>query len=116
LAERIADALRRPFSVDGRELVVTTSVGIASSDATIESPDDLLRSADLAMYQAKNSGKARFAHFDQGMGRRAMQRLELETELRRAVERGSFRVVYQPIVGLSGNIVKEVEALLRWEH
>lgn len=117
-AHRIADAVRQPFRVGGRELVATMSVGIAFGGDQKESPGDLLRNADLAMYRAKDAGKNGHAVFEAGMDERALKRLGLEADLRRALEGGEFRVHYQPKVGLSGNAEKVVgfEALVRWEH
>jgi predicted signal transduction protein with EAL and GGDEF domain len=79
-------------------------------------PDDLLRAADIAMYRAKMNGKGRCEVFDSSMAAYAMERLEVETDLRRAIERGEFRVFYQPIVQLATRRITEAEALVRWEH
>jgi len=120
VASRIAEALRAPFAVGGRELFVTTSVGVAlgghGAGSGGERPGDLLRNADLAMYRAKEMGKNSHAVFEAGMGARALERLGLEADLRRALEEGELRVHYQPKVSLeTGRIVAE-EALVRWEH
>ena len=116
VAERIEEALRAPFVLRGRERFVTTSVGIAFSGQSEERPSDLLRNADLAMYQAKAKGKNRHAVFEPGMDDRALERLELESDLRRALERDELRVHYQPKVSLESVEIVAMEALVRWEH
>ena len=116
VAERIKQELQRPFSLDEHEVFVTTSLGIALSSADSNDPDDLLRNADVAMYEAKNKGKSRYAVFDNAMNTRAWKRLELEIEIRRALDRGDFLVHYQPVVSLQTGQIVEVEALARWNH
>lgn len=116
MADRILGALRDPITVDEHEVFVTGSIGVAVSVPQRTRPDGLLRNADLAMYGAKRDGKARYVMFDQGMEGTALERLELETDLRRALERGEFRVYYQPIVSLSDRRITEFEALLRWQR
>jgi|WetSurMetagenome_2_1015567.scaffolds.fasta_scaffold08788_4 diguanylate cyclase (GGDEF)-like protein/PAS domain S-box-containing protein len=115
-ADRIQKALKAPFSLEGREVFTTTSIGIALSALGYERPEDMLRDADLAMYKAKSMGKARSAVFDRAMHSSAVALLELETELRRAVERMDFRMVYQPILSLRDRKVVGFEALIRWPH
>jgi diguanylate cyclase (GGDEF)-like protein len=116
LAERVAMTLRQPVRIGEREIFVSASVGVALSRPGQDGPEALLRNADLAMYQAKANGKARHAVFDQSMEARALARLELETDLRHALERDELRVYYQPIMALSSGHVAEMEALIRWEH
>jgi diguanylate cyclase (GGDEF)-like protein/PAS domain S-box-containing protein len=116
VAERIAFKSRSPFYVMGHEVFSTASIGIAVSGPGVESPADLLRNADLAMYRAKNEGKARHVVFDGVMNSQAMKRLELETALRRAVDRRELRVVYQPIMSLESMAIDRVETLVRWQH
>lgn len=127
IAERIEEQLRSPIimggqdmlrtsSLEGRELFISTSIGIAIQASTDDHPDDLLRNADIAMYEAKSKGKARYAVFEPRMKARASEHLRIETELRRAIEREEFRVYYQPIVCLDTGNISGVEALLRWEH
>jgi diguanylate cyclase (GGDEF)-like protein/PAS domain S-box-containing protein len=99
VAERITDELRRPFVLEGRELFVRTSVGIALGTACTKSAEDLLRDADTAMYRAKEEGGT-FKLFDPDMYERALGRLELENDLRKAIEQEEFVVHYQPIVNL----------------
>jgi EAL domain-containing protein (putative c-di-GMP-specific phosphodiesterase class I) len=112
------DALRPPFTLERREVFVAASVGIAlrMPSAPELSSDELVREADIALYRAKAAGKARAVLFDPTMNARILERLELEGDLRRALERGELRLDYQPIVDLETGRVAEVEALLHWEH
>ncbi|MDQ4063004.1 MAG: EAL domain-containing protein [Actinomycetota bacterium] len=116
VAERIQEALRAPFYMGGRERFITTSIGIVLSTSGDELPEVLLRYADAAMYQAKAAGKACYAVFDPSMTVAALERLELESGLRQALERKEFRVYYQPKVSLGSGEIVALEALLRWEH
>jgi len=116
IADRIQAELEAPFEVNGREMFSSASIGIALSQTGYEDPEAVLRDADLAMYRAKSRGGARYEVFDLGMHASAVQRLELETDLRRAIERGEFRLLYQPVFRSSGGAVVGFEALLRWEH
>ena len=114
VAERIAAKLSAPFTVKGQEIVISASIGIALSTTPHSGAEELLRDADIAMYRAKRAGKARCEVFDSAMHASAVTRLRLETDLRKAVERGEFVNYYQPIVALpAGNIVG-FEALVRW--
>jgi predicted signal transduction protein with EAL and GGDEF domain len=115
IAERIIEVFSAPFCFDGREVFVGASVGIASAEPYDES-EDILRSADLALYKAKKSGRARYEIFNTSMGTEALARMELESDLRRAVERGEFEAHYQPIVDLNTNKIVSLEALARWRH
>jgi diguanylate cyclase (GGDEF)-like protein len=116
LARRINDHLREPVHLGGHDLVITSSIGIAIGSSVDRLPHELLRDADVALYEAKRQGKARFALFDPQMHARAEARLELEGSLRHAVERGELRLAYQPIVDLATGRILEVEALARWDH
>ena len=116
LAERLATTIRQPVSVGEREVTVTVSTGIATAKGRGAEPEALLRDADAAMYQAKERGRARHEVFDAVMRNRVVERLETEGALRRALERGELRLVYQPEVSLRDGSVTGVEALLRWEH
>jgi diguanylate cyclase (GGDEF)-like protein len=114
VAERILDALREPITVNGRELSVTASVGVAVSGGADGDAQALLRNADLAMYRAKVDGLGRYLVFEQQMHTVVSERVELEANLRRAIGSNEFVVHYQPIVGLAGGDVVGVEALVRW--
>jgi diguanylate cyclase (GGDEF)-like protein/PAS domain S-box-containing protein len=116
IAVRLAKKLRSPFALGEQEVFATVSTGIALNGTDREQPADLLRHADLAMYRAKHRGKARYEVFEPGMDVKAVERLILETGLRRALVRQQFRVYYQPIVALENDRIAGVEALLRWEH
>lgn len=117
VSERIQQALRAPLRLnDDHEVFTTVSIGIALNSIDQNRPDELVRSADLAMYRAKAQGKSQHALFDPNMNTRAMERLALETDLRHATERNEFMVVYQPVVDLLTNRMCEVEALVRWDH
>jgi diguanylate cyclase (GGDEF)-like protein len=118
-AERIAEELRAPFFLEGREVFVTASIGISLSTFSVsgrDQPEDLLRDADAAMYRVKANGKAGYEVFDPSMYSMALERLKLENDLRRAVERGEFRIYYQPEVQLKTSRVFAMEALVRWKH
>ncbi|MEP6690312.1 MAG: EAL domain-containing protein [Gemmatimonadaceae bacterium] len=115
VAERIAAALTRPFLMGEGEMFVNASIGIAYTEAG-ENADELLRNADVAMYTAKSRGKGLYAIFEQSMHVAVLERLELEADLRRAVEREELAVHYQSIVDLRTGKVTGVEALCRWSH
>ncbi|MBV9802195.1 MAG: EAL domain-containing protein [Solirubrobacterales bacterium] len=114
-AERIAAIFAKPFVLSGSEHFVTTSIGIAMVRGG-EQADELIRDADAAMYRAKDHGRARYEVFDEGMRGRAIERLRVENDLRRALERGELRLEYQPVVSLRNFAIVGVEALLRWRH
>ena len=116
VAERIEEALSFPINLGGAEITTSASMGIVTSSMSQEQPEQLLRSADMAMYRAKAAGRARYEMFDRAMHTDALARLQLETDLRRAVEQGEFRLHYQPLVSLRTGRVTGLEALLRWEH
>jgi diguanylate cyclase (GGDEF)-like protein/PAS domain S-box-containing protein len=116
VAERIMVELQRPFYLQGQDVFVSASIGIALSSTGYLMPDDLLRDADLAMYRAKANGKSRYEVFDQKMHARAVALLQLETDLRLAIEREEFRILYQPVISLRTGRIAGVEALVRWKH
>lgn len=116
VAERVQEVLEQPFGLAGRELFVTASVGIKYSSGSDEQPEDLLRDADTAMYCAKALGKARYQVFDEKMHTHALTLLEIESDLRRAIEEEEFEVKYQPIVSLKSGRICGFEALVRWHH
>lgn len=116
VAERIQTNLSKPFRLNNYEVFSSASIGIAIADETYRKPEDFLRDADSAMYRAKDTGKAHYELFDHEMHVRNMNFLQLETDLRKAIERKEFRVFYQPIVCLESGEIKELEALIRWQH
>jgi diguanylate cyclase (GGDEF)-like protein/PAS domain S-box-containing protein len=116
VAERIQRAFAQPFDIDGRELAVTTSIGIAYAETNLHAPDDLLRRADVAMYRAKGNGRNGFEIFDAAMHASALSRLELEDELRTAIEQDEIIVHFQPKVELASGAFIGIEALARWLH
>jgi diguanylate cyclase (GGDEF)-like protein len=113
VAQRVLDDLRAPFTVAGREVLVTASIGIATADG---SGEEVLRNADLAMYRSKAAGKDCYQLFAPEMHAEVIDRLELEADLRRAIEAGQFLLHYQPIVDLTSGEVVSAEALIRWNH
>ncbi len=116
VADRIQHELAQPFNLGGHEVFTTASIGIALSASGYQAADDLLRDADIAMYRAKALGKARYEVFDTQMHARARALLELETDLRRAAERGEFQLHYQPLVTLETGRITGFEAVVRWQH
>ena len=116
LAARINEALRAPHALEGREVVLAGSVGIAASVDGAEAAEDLLRNADVAMYAAKQRGKGRSEAYEETMRTAVVERLGLEAELRRALEREELVVHYQPTVELDTGRIAGVEALVRWQH
>ena len=116
-AERIGEVLKAPIEVDGSEVLVSASIGVTVADPKQEeSPEDLLREADVAMHAAKRKGKARHKVFDPGADTTTSGRSLAEADMRRAVEEGEFRVHYQPLVSLVSGKVRGLEALVRWQH
>ncbi len=116
LADRIHRELAVPFHIDGHEILVTVSIGIAEVSGEYERPEDLLRDSDIAMYQAKRQGRAASKTFDKTMHTRAAAVLQLESDLSRALARRELRLHYQPMISLEDDRVVGFEALLRWEH
>ncbi len=116
IAFRIQEALVAPFSIGGREVVTSASIGIAFSRPEYAHPEEIMRDADTAMYYAKTHGKARHELFDADMHARALDRLGLESDLRHAVKSQAFEVHYQPIVSLSTGMCAGFEALVRWQR
>jgi diguanylate cyclase (GGDEF)-like protein/PAS domain S-box-containing protein len=115
VADRIITVLKQPFTAGGRELFVGASIGIAFATPS-SSEGQLLRNADIAMYTAKRRGKGRYEIFEPDMHAAALDRLEIEADLRRALERGELTLDYQPIVALHTGDISGVEALIRWRH
>jgi diguanylate cyclase (GGDEF)-like protein/PAS domain S-box-containing protein len=115
-AQRIIESLRTPFALGSREVAVTASIGIASNISSPGYSEDLMRNADAAMYRAKHKGKAHYEVFDPSMYERALERLEIEHDLRRATEHGELAIHYQPKVEFATGEICGMEALARWEH
>jgi diguanylate cyclase (GGDEF)-like protein/PAS domain S-box-containing protein len=116
IANRIQKDLSAPFMIDGREVFTTVSIGVAPSSPGYENPSDILRDADTAMYRAKLMGKNRYEIFDKAMHEVAIDLLQMETDLRHALERREFFIQYQPIVSLDNFSLRGFEALVRWRH
>src|SRR4030095_4424395 len=116
IAFRIQDALSTPFSIGGREVFTSASIGIAFSAPQYNNPEEIMRDADTAMYHAKAHGKARHELFDAEMHAKALDRLGLENDLRHAVKSSEFDLHYQPIVSLSSGMCVGFEALIRWSR
>jgi diguanylate cyclase (GGDEF)-like protein len=116
IAQRIVDVFREPFQLDDGEVFLATSLGIAIARGADDRAEDLIRDADAAMYRAKERGKGRYEIFDEAMRADAVARLETESALRRALERGELRLHYQPEVDLADGAIKGFEALIRWQH
>jgi diguanylate cyclase (GGDEF)-like protein/PAS domain S-box-containing protein len=115
VAERVLAAFTDPMAAAGHDLHVSPSVGIAISGGA-DAPELLLRDADAAMYRAKESGRARFAIFDESLGKRAARRMETEQALRRAIDHDELRLLYQPQLDIHTGQIVAAEALLRWQH
>jgi diguanylate cyclase (GGDEF)-like protein len=116
MAGRIQEKLQAPFNLSGHEVFTTTSIGIAMSSTGYDHPEAMLRDADTAMYRAKAQGKACYEVFHKGMHTRAVYLLQMENDLRRALDREELQVYYQPIVSLENGQLAGFEALLRWQH
>ena len=116
LAARILASLTSPFVVDGREVYITASIGIASTDVTVDESSQLLRNADLAMYRAKSSGGGAIEHYDPQLHAQLLDRMKFEEDLRKALGHGELRLFYQPIMDLRTGRPVGFEALCRWQH
>src|SRR5689334_8158258 len=116
MARRIQAKLSAPFNLSGHEVFTKASIGIALSSTGYDHPENMLRDADTAMYRAKAQGKACYEVFDKGMHTHAVYLLQMENDLRRALDREEFRVYYQPIVSLDNGSLAGFEALIRWQH
>ena len=116
VAERVQEELAAPFVVNQEQIVISASIGIASSTSPHTQAEDLVRDADIAMYRAKRAGKARCEVSDTAMHASALKRLRLEADLRKALDHEEFRVYYQPIVSLQTGKITGFEALTRWQR
>lgn len=115
VGRRILEKIAVPFTIAAQEIVISASIGVAASSNSYESAEDLLRDAEIAMYRAKQAGKARCEVFDPAMHSNAVRRLKLETDLRRGLEHGELLVYYQPIISLQSEKIVGFEALSRWK-
>lgn len=116
VANRIHEGLKAPILLDGREVFVSTSIGVTLNSAHYTEPDQMLRDADTAMYRAKKRSRGTYEIFDASMHIHALRQLQLENDLQRAIERQELRVHYQPIVSLETQDIEGFEALVRWQH
>ena len=116
IVRRILDVVSQPYRLDGREVRIRATAGVAGLDDGVTTAEDLQRHADAALYEAKADGKSRLAWFDPAMSARAWARLDLEHGLRRALEHGEIEVAYQPVVDLATGAIDGIEALARWRH
>ncbi len=116
MAERVSAEIQRPFIVDGRDVLISASIGIALTGGGSMQPEEILRNADLAMYQAKAEGRARYELYQPGLSISTRDRLDLQSDLRTAGARQELTLRYQPVVTLTTIRAVEVEALIRWDH
>jgi diguanylate cyclase (GGDEF)-like protein/PAS domain S-box-containing protein len=116
VVERLQDALSKEVEIEAHSVYTSASIGIAISADHYRTPDEMLRDADIAMYRAKSSGQATYAVFDTYMHDQAMFQHRMETDLRRALDKGEFDIFYQPIISMDDERVLGFEALLRWHH
>jgi len=116
IAARITETLKSPFMLSSQDVFVSTSIGIVLRSSQHRTPEDLLRDADVALYRAKESGRSRYAVYDASMGTAMVERVNLEADLRRAIDRGELTLEYQPQLDLTSSDVVAIEALVRWSH
>jgi diguanylate cyclase (GGDEF)-like protein len=116
LAERLLLALGKPYTLDATEVTSSVSIGITTDGMGYRTPEEVLRDADIAMYKAKVEGKARYVVFDSALHEQVTERVQLESELRRALAEGTLEVAYQPLFDIPTRRIKGFEALARWNH
>ncbi len=116
VTRRVLAALTKPYELNGSEVFSGASIGITLSDAAHARPDELVREADIALFEAKAAGRGSYVRFDASMKARSADRLDLETDLRQALGRGELRVYYQPEIDIPTGLMVGMEALVRWQH
>ncbi|MDP2877315.1 MAG: EAL domain-containing protein [Holophaga sp.] len=116
VAERVSESMKAPFRLDAQEIYATCSMGLALCTLASTSPSDLVRDAEVAMYRAKARGEGGIEIFDPSMNSQALERFQIEGELRRALERNEFILFYQPLISLRTGLIEGWEALIRWKH
>jgi len=116
LAQRVIEEVSAPYDIDGQQVIIGTSVGIAVGPTDGDNPEQLMRNADLALYRAKSDGRGNYCFFEPGMDAHMQMRRAMEGDLRTALVAGQFELYYQPIVSLDRNEINSVEALIRWHH
>jgi diguanylate cyclase (GGDEF)-like protein len=116
LAQRVIAAVSEPYDIDGHQVVIGTSIGIAMGPADGSTPDELIRNADLALYRAKGEGRGTFCFFEPEMDGKMQARRAMECDLRKAQLAGEFELAYQPFVNLASDAISGLEALIRWRH
>ncbi len=116
VADRILDEIQSPFIQKGKEVLITCSIGLVQGNADYNNPEEILRDADIVLYRSKEMGKARYEIFTVDMRALAMSRIEIEGDLRRAINNSEFFLNYQPIFSLEHNLIVGIEALIRWHH
>ena len=116
VATAIIESVSRPYSIEDQRVTIGVSIGIARAPADAEDPEDLIRNADLALYAAKDGGRGRYHFYAGELHEAAEDRVQLEKDLREAIEKGELRLVYQPIVSTASEAITGFEALLRWKH
>ncbi|MRH42185.1 EAL domain-containing protein [Aquibacillus halophilus] len=115
-AQKILNLLAKPFLINGHEIFITPSVGVSLYPTDDGNPDELLRKADVAMYQAKKEGRNNFQFYNKLLDKKNHERLEIENQLRKALDMNEFSLQFQPIMDLTSNEIKSVEALIRWNN
>jgi diguanylate cyclase (GGDEF)-like protein len=116
LAARIINAISEPYEIEGRQIVIGASIGVANAPGDSSDPDQLLKNADMALYLAKGNGRGIYRFFEPEMDRRLQERLTLQTDLRLAIVNGELELYYQPVVGTDTRQITGFEALVRWNH